>query len=372
VVRGRAGRVRGRGSRHPCARNPRGRDPLQSVLPLHGHRAPDGSRRGHRHRGPDEPARGASRRRPRRSGGACPGAAGKCASSRYQPHPRRPRQSRHGGDAGLPRGGGGRGVPTRWPRGFRVGRPPDRGGVGGTGRGVLPVTGAGPARSDDEERRDTVLQGTWIVGCGDIGRRMLARYRAAGVQCVAVTRSAASAEAATALGARVFTLDLDHPERWPDTGPDGAAVVYLAPPPREGTRDPRIRAFLDRHGANIRRLVLVSTTGVYGDCGGAWIDEDTPPAPATDRGRRRLDPENAARAWAARTGGGLVILRVPGIYSGDRLPVDRLRKALPVVRESESAFTNRVHAEDLARICMAAVESREPLLVLNATDGHPT
>lgn len=234
------------------------------------------------------------------------------------------------------------------------------------------MTGAGPARSDDEERRDTVLQGTWIVGCGDIGRRMLARYRAAGVQCVAVTRSAASAEAATALGARVFTLDLDHPERWPDTGPDGAAVVYLAPPPREGTRDPRIRAFLDRHGANIRRLVLVSTTGVYGDCGGAWIDEDTPPAPATDRGRRRLDAENAARAWAARTGGGLVILRVPGIYSGDRLPVDRLRKALPVVRESESAFTNRIHAEDLARICMAAVESREPLLVLNATDGHPT
>lgn len=234
------------------------------------------------------------------------------------------------------------------------------------------MTSTGIVRPDGGEGRTSGDSGTWIVGCGDIGRRMLGRYRAAGVQCVAVTRSAASAEGATALGARALVFDLDDPESWPDAGPDGAAVVYLAPPPRAGTIDPRIRAFLDRYGANISRLVLVSTTGVYGDCGGAWIDEDTPPAPATDRGRRRLDAENAARAWAARTGGGLVILRVPGIYAGDRLPVERLRKGLPVVRESESGYTNRIHADDLARICMAAVESREPLLVLNATDGHPT
>src|SRR5690606_31594610 len=331
IVRGRAGRLRGGGARRACARHTDRRDTVEPVLPLHGNRAPDGPRRGHRHRGPDEPARGTPRRRPRGGSRPCPLAARQCAFARYQPHPRRPRQPRHRGDAGLPRGGGRRGVSARRQRRFRTGRPPDRGGVGGAGRGVFPVTSTGIVRPDGGEGRTSGDSGTWIVGCGDIGRRMLGRYRAAGVQCVAVTRSAASAEGATALGARALVFDLDDPESWPDAGPDGAAVVYLAPPPRAGTIDPRIRAFLDRYGANISRLVLVSTTGVYGDCGGAWIDEDTPPAPATDRGRRRLDAENAARAWAARTGGGLVILRVPGIYAGDRLPVERLRKGLPVV-----------------------------------------
>lgn len=207
----------------------------------------------------------------------------------------------------------------------------------------------------------------FVVGCGDIGRRVVSLGGTSTM--VAVVRSDAAASACRALGVSVVQGDLDHEPVLP--GLADATVLYLVPPPRQGITDPRIRGFLARHGDGIRRLVLVSTTGVYGDCGGRWIDEDAAPAPATDRARRRYDAEQAVGRWAAG-GGESIILRVPGIYAADRLPLARLRRGLPVLREAESPYTNRIHADDLARICRAAMTGRHAGLVLNATDGHPT
>ncbi len=216
------------------------------------------------------------------------------------------------------------------------------------------------------------LDTPWIIGCGDIGRRIVRRLVASGITPVAVARSESSVDAARDAGAVARRVDLDDDGAVHALAFDGARVIYLAPPPGEGARDPRLARFLDRHGNGIARLVLVSTTGVYGDCDGAWIDEDTPPAPHTDRGRRRLDAERVVAEWSVRTGGGHVVLRVPGIYAEDRLPEARLRKGLPVLVESESGYTNRIHAEDLARVCLAALDADCVNLVLNATDGHPS
>ncbi len=212
----------------------------------------------------------------------------------------------------------------------------------------------------------------WIIGCGDVGKRIVGRCVAYGVRPAAVVRSEESAAACNSLGGEAVCHDLDEAGPAAGLNLDAARVIYLAPPPGEGVTDPRIRRFLDRHGDGIARLVLVSTTGVYGDQGGEWIDEDTPAQPTTDRGRRRLDAERTVIEWASRTGGGYAILRVPGIYAEDRLPLARLRRGMPVVREDQSGFTNRIHAEDLARICLAALDVDHAALVLNATDGHPT
>jgi nucleoside-diphosphate-sugar epimerase len=68
----------------------------------------------------------------------------------------------------------------------------------------------------------------------------------------------------------------------------------------------------------------------------------------------------------------VVILRVPGIYAHDRLPIRRLREGLPVLAEADSPFTNRIHADDLARVCIAAMKRGRPGAAYNVSDGHPT
>jgi len=118
-------------------------------------------------------------------------------------------------------------------------------------------------------------------------------------------------------------------------------------------------------------VVYISTTGVYGDCGGAWVDESRPVNPLAPRAKRRWDAECAWQAWRKASGRELVILRVPGIYGPDRLPLERLRAGLPLVRESEAPYTNRIHADDLAEVCVAAMRRGHDGEVYNACDGHP-
>jgi nucleoside-diphosphate-sugar epimerase len=120
------------------------------------------------------------------------------------------------------------------------------------------------------------------------------------------------------------------------------------------------------------RVVLISTTGVYGDCRGAWVTEDRPPNPQADRARRRLAAESSLRRWSEKSGVPIVILRVPGIYGRGYLPEARLRAGEPVLREEESPFSNRIHADDLARVCFIAGHHDNPGILYNVSDGHPT
>ena len=212
-----------------------------------------------------------------------------------------------------------------------------------------------------------------IIGCGYLGRRVARYCLEAGGTVTGVVRSAAGMQALADAGIPARQADLDRPPL-PRLPVRDSLLFYFAPPPRTGEEDPRVAALLQAFSAqgSPRRVVYLSTTGVYGDCGGEWVDEQRPVAPVVPRARRRWDAEQRFRAWHAAGGGELVILRVAGIYGPGRLPLERLRKGLPMVRESEAPFSNRIHVDDLARVCIAAMARGEDGAVYNASDGHPT
>lgn len=207
-----------------------------------------------------------------------------------------------------------------------------------------------------------------IVGCGDIGRRLAQRLRARGVAVRGLVRGEATRSALQAEGIAAQCCDLD--VQAPALAEQ--EVYWFAPPPEQGVADQRLRRALQAWGGLPRRLVYISTSAVYGDCGGRWIDETAPLRPKSDRGRRRLDAESALHEAATLGQGGFVILRVPGIYGPGRLPLARLRSGLPVVREEESPYTNRIHSEDLAEAAWAAMDRGLAGAAYNVSDGRPT
>jgi nucleoside-diphosphate-sugar epimerase len=213
-----------------------------------------------------------------------------------------------------------------------------------------------------------------IVGCGYVGSR-LARREAARRSLLALVRSDRSETALRSAGVRTLRIDLDaapDPALQPAlaTAAGQAAVVYLAPPRDSGTTDPRLAAFLARiEGATPPVFVYISTTGVYGDAGGALVDEFTPVAPSNDRSRRRVAAESTAQDWCAARGVRCVILRVPGIYGPDRLPLERLRRREPALREADAGPGNRIHVDDLVAAIVAAVDRPSARGVFNVTDG---
>lgn len=150
-------------------------------------------------------------------------------------------------------------------------------------------------------------------------------------------------------------------------------VLYLAPPPGSGDRDPRLRALLQAlWGRSLpRSVVYASTSGVYGDCAGARVRETQTPRPENARAKRRLDAEMQLRWWGRATAVRSSILRIPGIYARDRVggdPVERVRQATPVLRTQDDVFTNHIHADDLARTCIVAMWRASPQRVYHAVD----
>ncbi len=214
----------------------------------------------------------------------------------------------------------------------------------------------------------------FIVGCGDIGSRLARRLVAEHRQVAALCRTAARAAELRDQGVHPVIGDLDDVLSLRTPATAGACLFYLAPPQPEGDNDLRIRAFLGALNARAprpTRIVLVSTTAVYGDCGGGWVDERSVPQPSAPRGRRRLDAEHVARAYGRTHGTAVVTLRVAGIYSADRLPVHRLRRGDPVVHAEQSPYTNRIHAQDLVRVLDAAARRGQADAVYNVADDEP-
>ena len=150
-------------------------------------------------------------------------------------------------------------------------------------------------------------------------------------------------------------------------------VLHLAPPALQGRQDLRTAHLLQAlaRGGRVQRLVYASTTGVYGDRGGACIDETAPVAPATERAMRRVDAETQLRAFGLQTGAAVTLLRIPGIYAGDRPgghPRERLARGTPVLRAEDDVYTNHIHADDLARACVAALWRGGRQRVVNVCD----
>lgn len=208
-----------------------------------------------------------------------------------------------------------------------------------------------------------------IAGCGYTGTRLAGRLLRQG-PVLALVRSEASAQALARAGIQAVPVDFDGTGAFP-VPPDLAAVVYLAPPAGPEDEDGRFRRFLAALGpARPRVLVYVSTTGVYGDTGGAAVDEAAPTAPGDARSRQRLQAEGQALRWCEAREARAVILRVAAIYGPHRLPLDRLRRGEPVLRAEDSGPGNRIHVDDLVAACLAAL-ARPVAGVVNVADGCP-
>lgn len=219
-----------------------------------------------------------------------------------------------------------------------------------------------------------MLERVMIVGCGDIGVRVSRRLRAGGTRVTALTRSLSRAihlEEAERL--HCVPGNLDDPQALSKLDPGGQTVFYFAPPPGGGHLDTRMRNFCAALGPERlpEKVVYISTSGVYGDCGGAWVTEETPINPQTSRALRRADAEATLSAWGKAHDVDVVILRVTGIYGPGRLPLARLQQGHPVLCEAEAPPTNRIYADDLAAICVAAAERAGAGEIYNVSDGCP-
>ena len=218
-------------------------------------------------------------------------------------------------------------------------------------------------------KRPTLL----IVGCGDVGMRVAHLLRGR-VRVLALTSSPQRVPTLRAAGVVPLIGNLDHAETLFRCGGVADAVLHLAPPPLSGHTDPRtsnLLRCLAREG-RVKRIVYGSTTGVYGDCGGAMFDETRAVNATTDRARRRVDAECQLRQFGRTMGVTVTVLRIPGIYAGDREgghPRDRLKRGSPVLMAEDDVYTNHIHANDLARACVAALARGLPQRVVHVCDN---
>ena len=221
-------------------------------------------------------------------------------------------------------------------------------------------------------RKERVL----IIGCGDVGQRA-AQHLVGRTRVVALTSSPAKQANFRAQGITPLLGNLDLPETLQRLAGWATRVLHLAPPPSdrvgEWSTDPRTLNLTRALKKRTLPLSVVygSTSGVYGDCQGQWVSETRPVKPHTPRAVRRVDAENIVR-YLGRSGVRASILRIPGIYAPDRpngTPRERLLKGTPVLMKKDDVYTNHVHADDLARACVAAIWRGKPQRVVHVNDN---
>lgn len=235
------------------------------------------------------------------------------------------------------------------------------------------MLGAKPSRF----RQSRVL----IIGCGDVGLRTapLLLQRGGGMRVMALTSSPERVSALRRAGLTPLLGNLDQPGSLRRLSGLANYVVHLAPPPSEQwgsenqSKDPRTMALIRclRLRTPPKALVYGSTSGVYGDCEGAWVSESRPVNPHSARAQRRVDAENAVRFLGQSAGVRASILRIPGIYAPDReggTPRPRLLKKTPVLCTADDVYTNHIHANDLARAIQRALFLGKPQRCLNIND----
>lgn len=216
-----------------------------------------------------------------------------------------------------------------------------------------------------------------IVGCGYIGKKIAAALNRKRKPVRCFVHSENSKLMCQYTGLDTYQFDLDQPDLSLNDDErlnfSDSILIYLVAPPKKGCEDTRMGNFL----SNLKQLdlppkkiVLISTTGIYGNCHGEWIDEDTVANPQADRAFRRLSAEQQLQKYAKKTQ--LIIFRVPGIYSKDKLPVERIMSGEPIVRAEDSGFTNRIHADDLVSFCVEALVSDVAAGIYNCCDGVPS
>ena len=217
-----------------------------------------------------------------------------------------------------------------------------------------------------------------IVGCGDVGLRV-AGLLPARVKCLALTSTPARVPELRAQGITPLVGNLDDAASLCRLAGLATRVIHLAPPPNgycQWREDPRTRALLQvlrlRGPAGLPQSVVYgSTSGVYGDCQGEVVSEVRLVNPETPRAQRRVHAERQLRFFGRSTGVAVHTLRIPGIYAPDReggTPRSRLLKGTPVLQAEDDVYTNHIHADDLARACLAALWRGKPQRVTNTSD----
>lgn len=218
------------------------------------------------------------------------------------------------------------------------------------------------------------MRKVYIAGCGYIGERIARFYHASGAEVTCMVRSPEHAAHLESAGcAAVIISSLDDPAALPQPTLSGSILFYLVPPPGGGIADSRARNFIDGIGDSERplKIVYMSATSVYGGTGGAVVTEESAAIPDSAMGKRRLDAETAFREYGRAADVPVVILRVSGIYGPGRLPLMQISQGQPLLNEHESGPSNRIHADDLASICVAAAENGENGEIFNISDGLP-
>jgi nucleoside-diphosphate-sugar epimerase len=207
-----------------------------------------------------------------------------------------------------------------------------------------------------------------IIGSGYIARRTIPLL-AGHYRIYALVRNDAHKAGLRAQGVTPVSGDLDDRAKLSRIAGLADVVLHLAPPDA-GEYDTRTRHLLAALSKSVspRRIIYISTSGVYGDCSGTRVSETRPLNPQSARALRRVDAELQIRQWARRNGAKASILRVPGIYAEDRMPLDRLRISMPSIVAEEDSYTNHIHADDLVRIIIAALRHGKPNRVYHASD----
>jgi len=212
-----------------------------------------------------------------------------------------------------------------------------------------------------------------IAGCGYVGSQLAKELLQQGHTVSTLVQSEASKRKLEA-DYETIQLNLDSTDALETSLSKYDTIFYFVPPPPEGTQDTRIQCFLNAipgHNAP-DRIVMISTTGVYGDCGEDWIDETREPQPVADRAKRRYDSEQTLAAWCQNKDVQYRILRVPGIYGPGKLPLERLKQQKPILSLQESPWSNRIHLQDLVQACESAMHYQGHYHEFNVSDGHPS
>lgn len=218
------------------------------------------------------------------------------------------------------------------------------------------------------------MQKICIAGCGYIGERIARLFRASGNAVTCMVRSAEHASRLEADGLTTLVSTLDEAAAIPPLCLADSILYYLVPPPGGGIADSRARNFIAQiqESEKPARIVYMSATSVYGDTAGKVVTEESPAVPDSAMGKRRLDAETAFREYGAARNIPVIILRVSGIYGPGRLPLMQISQGQPLLNEQESGPSNRIHADDLASVCIAAAERGQGGDIFNISDGHPS
>ena len=211
------------------------------------------------------------------------------------------------------------------------------------------------------------------IGLGFSAAAVAARLRCAQWRIIGTARTAEGADAIRDLGHEAVIFAGEEPGAGISAAIADATHLLISAGPDEAG-DPVLRHLAGdlARAANLAWIGYLSTVGVYGDHGGAWVDEDTPPQPKSERSIKRLAAEEAWRRFAEERGLPLQIFRLAGIYGPGRSPIDGLKMLKVRYVNKPGQVFNRIHVEDIAATVVAGIHAgKEASGVFNVTDDEP-